>query len=158
MSPDYVNEVALGYDDIISLFTLLFGSPHLFMQMGGVEELRGQYGASGFYSVYDVQKQTLVIVVHEGDGCASVAQPTCSTDLKWTHSAIIICNILLKLINKLSSYLVNVFVHVCWHVKVNYQFNVDQVKPSAENTGADYHFILTVQKTLNQWWQNKTMK
>lgn len=73
MSPDDVNEVALGYYDIISVVILLLGSPHLFMQMGGVEELWGQYGASGFYSVYNVQKQTLVIVVHEGDGCASVA-------------------------------------------------------------------------------------
>lgn len=56
MSPDDVNEVALGHKDIISEVPLLFGSPHLFMQMGRVEELRGELGTSGFNSVYNIQK------------------------------------------------------------------------------------------------------
>lgn len=85
MLPDDVDEVALGYEDVLCPAAPLFGSPLLFVQMWGVEELWRQDGARGFHSVHDVQKQPLVVVIHEGDGGASVAQSTCSTDLKGSN-------------------------------------------------------------------------
>ncbi len=82
MLPDDVDEVALGYDDVLCAAAPLSGSPLLFVQMWWVEELWRQDGARGFHSVHNVQKQTLVVVIHESDGGASVAQSTRSTNLK----------------------------------------------------------------------------
>ncbi len=82
MLPDDVDEVALGYDDVLWAAAPLSGSPLLFVQMWRVEELWRQNGARGFHSGYNVQKQPLVVVIHESDGGASVAQSTRSTNLK----------------------------------------------------------------------------
>lgn len=43
-----------------------------------------------------------------------------------------------------TSYLMNIFIHVSWHVKVHYQLNIDQVQPSSKNTSADHYFKLTL--------------
>ncbi len=77
-----VDEVALGYDDVLWAAAPLSGSPLLFVQMWRVEELWRQDGAHGFHSVHNVQKQPLVVVIHESYGGASVAQSTRSTNLK----------------------------------------------------------------------------
>lgn len=43
----------------------------------------------------------------------------------------------------------NVFIHARRHVEVHYQFDVDQVKPSAQDPCADHDFKLPFKKTLH---------
>lgn len=50
--------------------------------MWGVEELRWKLGASRLYSLHYIQKQALIIVIHEGDCRPSVPESSCSTDLR----------------------------------------------------------------------------
>lgn len=51
------------------------------MEVGRVEELRGEDGPCRFDPVYHLQEQPLVVVIEEGDGCSSVSQPTCPANL-----------------------------------------------------------------------------
>lgn len=55
--------------------------PLLLVEVGRVEELRGQDGPCGFDPVYHLQEKPLVVVVKKGDGCSSVSQPTCPAHL-----------------------------------------------------------------------------
>lgn len=77
-----VNNIALGQDISPSLFITFSGSPLLFKEMGGVEKLGWKLGASRLYSLHHVQKQALIVVVHEGDCCSSAPEPSCSTNLQ----------------------------------------------------------------------------
>lgn len=46
--------------------------------------------------------------------------------------------------------LVNVLIHCVWHVKINHQFDVDQVKSSTQDPCTDDYFKLSIQKTLKK--------
>lgn len=51
------------------------------------------------------------------------------------------------------SYLMDIFVHVGGHVKVDHQFDVDQVQPSAQYSSADDHFIVSIQQSLKTYYK-----
>lgn len=75
--PDNVYEVVLGDQCVLqSRFGFLSFSPLLLVQVRRVEKLRGQDGPCGLDPVYHVQEQSFVVVIHKGDGCSPVSQPT----------------------------------------------------------------------------------
>lgn len=77
-----VYEVVLGDQCVLRPHLgLLSCPPLLLMEVGRIEKLGGHDGSCGFDPVYHFQKQPLVVVVEQGDGCSSVSQPTCPTHL-----------------------------------------------------------------------------
>lgn len=44
--------------------------------------------------------------------------------------------------------LMDVLIHCVWHVKVHHKSDIDKVESSAEYSGTDHHFKVSIQKTL----------
>lgn len=72
-----VQQIVFGDQPLVRLRPL-FGSlslpPLLFVEVWRVEELWGQNGAGGLHPVYNLEKQSLVVVIEKGDRRSSVSE------------------------------------------------------------------------------------
>lgn len=73
-----VQQIVFGDQRLVRLWTLpgsLSLPPLLFVEVWRVEELRGQNGAGGLHPVYNLEEQSLVVVIEKGDRRSSVSEP-----------------------------------------------------------------------------------
>lgn len=77
-----VHNIISSYKAILQLFESLLFPSLLVMQIWGIKQLWGKNGSCGFYSLHNIPKELLAVVIDKSNCSSTVTQSPRSSNLK----------------------------------------------------------------------------